>query len=263
MTTTIDLVNTPAPGALANRDAAVPLQHIDTLVTRTDANIGNANVTSVAQQLLDYDTEAMVWQDKPHLSLMLSSVLKWVMIAVIWTVALAVFAPKPVLPASEQAQVEAAPAEKPAKKKSGRNAKQAKAAEESQAAASEASAAKQTAKDELSWHTILTWLGFLVFAYQVYAHLMWALRLKCIKYKMTSQRLTIESGIFSKINNTYELHKLNAGQIHSPFFLRMFGCANLYAGVWLSGIRNAEAVRDLIRNAGQIEASRVDKARFR
>jgi hypothetical protein len=31
----------------------------------------------------------------------------------------------------------------------------------------------------------------------------------------------------------------------------------------LSGIRNAEAVRDLIRNAGQIEAGRIDKARFR
>ena len=261
MTTTLDIVNPSSSGSVANRDNAVPLQHIDTLVTRTDANIGNANVTSVAQQLLDYDTEAMVWQDRPHLSLMLSSVLKWVMIAVIWIAALVLFAPKPVLPPSEQVQAEQAPAEKPAKKKSSRNSKHAKA-EESKAAETGA-AAQPAAKDEMPWHTILKWLGMLVFAYQVYAHLVWALRLKCIKYKMTSQRLTIESGIFSKVNNTYELHRLNAGQIHSPFFLRMFGCANLYAGVWLSGIRNAEAVRDLIRNAGQIEASRVDKARFR
>ena len=80
---------------------------------------------------------------------------------------------------------------------------------------------------------------------------------------MTSQRLMIESGIFSKIKNACELHKRDAGQIHSPFFLRMFDCANLYAGVWLSGIRNAEAVHDLIRNDVEIEASRVDKARLR
>jgi hypothetical protein len=55
----------------------------------------------------------------------------------------------------------------------------------------------------------------------------------------------------------------HAGQTQSPFSPRLFGRANLWVGLWLSGIRNAEAVRDLIRNAGQIEAGRIDKARFR
>jgi uncharacterized membrane protein YdbT with pleckstrin-like domain len=100
--------------------------------------------------------------------------------------------------------------------------------------------------------------------YQVYRHCVWALRLKNIKYKMSSQRLMVESGIFSKTTTTYELHTLgSAGQIQSPFFPRLFGRSNLWVGLWLSGIRNAEAVRDLIRNAGQIEAGRIDKARFR
>jgi hypothetical protein len=55
----------------------------------------------------------------------------------------------------------------------------------------------------------------------------------------------------------------HAGQTQSPFFPRLFERANLWVGLWLSGIRNAEAVRDLIRNAGQIEAGRINKARFR
>ena len=81
---------------------------------------------------------------------------------------------------------------------------------------------------------------------------------------MSSQRLSVESGIFSKAVIAYELHELQNGQVLKPWNLRLFGRDTLYvSGQWLYAIKNAEAVRDLIRNAGQIEASRVEKARFR
>lgn len=260
VTTTPD---SPAPNALAAHDAAIPLQHVDSLATHTTANIGDAKVTGMAQQLLNYDPEAMVWQDSPNLSLMLSSVIKWALIVLVWAAVLVLLAPRttPQPEAAQQAQVEKTEEQPAHGKKSSRKDKAAKSDSASRDAAAEPAAPTDSA--EHPWRPFIKWIGLLVIAYQVYAHLVWALRLKCIKYKMSSQRLIVQSGIFSKTTNTYELHQLQAGQVQSPFFLRLCGCANLYVGVWLIGIRNAEAVRDLIRNAGQIEASRMDKARWR
>ncbi len=260
MNTVTDIAPTPTSGAVAAHDVPIPLQHVDSLAAHTTANIGDARVTGMAQQLLNYDPEAMVWQDSPNLSMMLSSLIKWTLIVAVWIAVLALLAPRAAAPqaeAQQQAQVEKTE-EKPARgKKPTRKDKAAKSESAPPAPAPEPAAA------EHPWRPFIKWIGLLVVAYQVYAHLVWALRLKCIKYKMSSQRLIVQSGIFSKTTNTYELHQLQAGQVQSPFFLRLFGCANLYVGVWLIGIRNAEAVRDLIRNAGQIEASRMDKARWR
>lgn len=254
-------------GSVVNREKVIPLHDVDTLMTQTATNIGDGRVTSIAQELLNYDPEAQVWQDAPSLALIVSSVVKWAIYIVLWLAALSYLAVPPALPPSVP-QADAAPAVQTAavpekhgqSKKKSRAAKNASVTQEQKAPAGNAAPAE---RDQL-WYQLAKWAGLLIIAYQVYVHGVWALRLKNIRYKMSSQRLTVESGIFSKTTNTYEIHQLNsAGQIHRPFFLRLFGRANLWVGVWLTGIRHPEAVRDLVRNAGQIEASRIDKARWR
>ncbi|SAK52863.1 Bacterial membrane flanked domain protein [Caballeronia ptereochthonis] len=270
-----DIVGNSDEGAVANRDGVLPLHHVDNLVTHAESSIGDARVTAIAQQLLNYDPEAMVWQDSPALALMLSSVLKWLILVLIWLAVLAVLSPSASAPKADivqPAQVEKTESDKHSRgKKTVRaGSKGANSASEANVASNEGASNGRTAaqatsagKSDDTWYYVVKWIGILIIVCQLYKHLAWALRLKSIRYKMSSQRLIIESGIFSKVTNTYELHKLGAGQIQSPLLPRMFGCSNLYVGVWLSGIRNAEAVRDLIRNAGQIEASRIEKARWR
>ena len=54
--------------------------------------------------------------------------------------------------------------------------------------------------------------------------------------------------------------------IVKPLLLRIFGVSNLEITnppVKLVGLRNAEYVRDILRQGGQLEAQRVDKIRFR
>jgi hypothetical protein len=54
--------------------------------------------------------------------------------------------------------------------------------------------------------------------------------------------------------------------ILKPLLLRMFGVSNLVItkpSVKLVGLRNAEYVRDILRQGGQLEAQRVDKIRWR
>lgn len=90
------------------------------------------------------------------------------------------------------------------------------------------------------------------------------LRIEARRYRLSSQRLTIESGIFTKSINNYEIHALGNGYVYQPWWLRPFGLYNVYvSGIWLEGIPEGEKVRDLIRNGGQIEASRIEKASFR
>jgi len=240
------------------------IHHIDQLMVNTDTHIGNARVTSVAQQVLNYDPEAMIWQDSPSLAVMLSNVLKWVILFIVWLAAVAYFAhaPVPVAPASTPETV--AETTKPVKKNSqGKHSKSKSADVVSSHIDETAKTSSKMSDQELTRFGIIA-VGILVFFFKALGLIKRALSLRSIRYSMTSQRLKIESGIFSKTSNIYELHVLGSGQMSTPFFMGLFGRSNLYvSGLWLVGIRNAEAVRDLIRNAGQIEASRVDKARFR
>jgi hypothetical protein len=240
------------------------IHHIDQLTVNADTDIGDARVTSVAQQVLNYDPEAMIWQDSPSLSVMLSNVIKWVILFIVWLAALSHFAPAPVPAAPASTPETVAEAIKPVKKNSqGKHSKSKSADVASSDIAENARTGSKVSDQELTHFGILA-IGILVFFFKVLGLIKRALSLRSIRYSMTSQRLKIESGIFSKTSNTYELHVLGSGQMHTPFFMGLFGRSNLYvSGLWLVGIRNAEAVRDLIRNAGQIEASRVDKARFR
>lgn len=242
------------------------IHDIDGLIVTTSPDIGNARVTSVAQKVLNYDPEALIWQDSPSLAIMFSSVFKWFVIFLIWLAVLSHFsnmvrqetAAQQVAVTAKVEDVTKAPVVSSKKKR-------AKNIEDSGLVKASYTPQKknETSDAEAIYFCILAG-GVLVFFIQTLRFIGRALSIANVKYSMTSQRIKIDSGIFSKVSNTYELHSLEAGQVYMPFSLRLFGRSNLYvSGLWLSGIKNAETVRDLIRNAGQIEASRFEKARFR
>jgi len=88
--------------------------------------------------------------------------------------------------------------------------------------------------------------------------------IRSTKYRMTSQRLEVTAGLFNQRTVTYELHQMAAGQITGPFLLRLVKTGNLSIGpLQLKAIRNPEVVRDMLRDFGQREASRLDKIRWR
>lgn len=255
---TNEVVEVAGNGVMALRD-------VNDLKGTAHTSIGDSRVTSIAQQVLDYDPEAMIWQDSPApLAIMMPSMVKWFVITILWIAGLMYMMPS--TPGTTQAP-EAAPVTADVKNVNTQasKGKQGKAAHKPAPEEAKASAAVKThkAQDDTAYTLTLT-IGLLVLAFQLFSHGARFLRLKNIHYKMSSQRLAIESGIFSKAVNTYELHQLQNGQVYKPWNLRLFGRENLYvSGLWLTSIANAEAVRDLIRNAGQIEASRIEKARFR
>lgn len=90
------------------------------------------------------------------------------------------------------------------------------------------------------------------------------LDLRSTKYRMSSQRLVIDRGVFTRVSVPYEVHQLGNAIVSSTMLLRMVGRGTVnVGGLSLRGIRNPEAIRDLLRNAGQWEAGRVDKIRWR
>jgi hypothetical protein len=239
------------------------IHNIDKLKVAAHTDIGDSMVTSIADEVLSYDPEAMIWQDSPSTSLMLPSILEWMVITVIWVFALNFLSPEPDVTSPIVAKPSVQNQSK-AQNSKGKTEKNVNSAEDGQASSKAKSVpTKKPAQEDTAFIWTLI-IGVLILLYQVFGHIRWYLKIKSTKYKMSSQRITIESGIFSKVVATYELHKLQNGQVFKPWNLRLFGRDNLYvSGVPLNAIKNAEAVRDLIRNAGQIEASRVEKARFR
>ena len=96
--------------------------------------------------------------------------------------------------------------------------------------------------------------------------LAYILKLMTTKYCASSQRLIVEEGSLHSVNRPYELHQLGDAVIVKPLLLRLFNISNLEIlkpPVLLVGLRNADYVRDILRQGGQLEAQRVDKIRFR
>jgi hypothetical protein len=84
-------------------------------------------------------------------------------------------------------------------------------------------------------------------------------------YKLSSQRLEVTSGLFNRLTVAFEVHQLGDAVIYRPFYLDHFQVANVQiaGGPTLFGVANPEMVRDVLREFGQIEASRLDKYRWR
>ena len=91
------------------------------------------------------------------------------------------------------------------------------------------------------------------------------LRTKCRVYTLTSERLLIESGVFSKSHETLELYRVRDLQYTEPFWLRLFGLQNIHllatdmttSNLVLEYLPKAAGLPDLFRT--QIEACRARK----
>lgn len=233
------------------------LHNIQDLKADSHANIGDAKVTNVAHAVLSYDPEAMIWQDSPSVALIIPSLIKWIFYLTLAYFLLQIFRPPSMDFVKNDFQIDKNILFKSENSVSSVDKKPNKLSQE-------AIENKPTKIINPGWFRWFYYAYIIILLEEIYSFINWILRIKNISYKMSSQRLKIESGIFSKTIETYELHKLDGGQVFKPWNLRLFGRENLCTnGVWLSGIRNAEVVRDLIRNAGQIEANRVEKARYR
>lgn len=107
---------------------------------------------------------------------------------------------------------------------------------------------------------LLCWLlvpiGFAVVYY---------LKTKCKVFELTTQRLKITSGVFSKITETLELYRVKDIETRQPFFSRMVGIENVQMTttdassplVLIEGIPSSVGFADKLRN--QVELIRQQK----
>jgi hypothetical protein len=239
------------------------------------SDIGRNNITARAQQIRYSTDEGMVWQATPSLLLLIPRAVKYAVFMIAIMVACSYLNRQEDRMAAQRA---AGPArysngqrvQGALTRKAGKSARSLKPKSEATAepvapdAAPQAGPVVDPAAER--FHTFLTrvqegFLGLFVVLLAVYA-----LRLRTTRYSASSQRLIVESGILHSVNRPYEMHILSNAVITRPLLLRLFGTGNIVIGsprVVLLGIRNADLVRDLLRNAGQIEAQRTDKIRWR
>jgi uncharacterized membrane protein YdbT with pleckstrin-like domain len=83
---------------------------------------------------------------------------------------------------------------------------------------------------------------------------------KCRRYEITTERLRVSQGVFSKKTDEVELYRVKDYVLLEPFFLRLFGRGNVVLTttddanptVALEAIPNANALRDEIRKHVEI-----------
>src|SRR5438105_14123814 len=91
------------------------------------------------------------------------------------------------------------------------------------------------------------------------------LQTKCKIYELTTERLKITEGVFSKVTDTLELYRVKDIETRQPFLYRMFGVENVQMNtsdtsspfVFLEAIPSSVALADKVRN--QVEAVRAQK----
>jgi uncharacterized membrane protein YdbT with pleckstrin-like domain len=84
-------------------------------------------------------------------------------------------------------------------------------------------------------------------------------------YELTTERLKITEGIFSKVTDTLELYRVKDLETQQPFLYRMFGVENVQMNtsdisspfIFIEAIPSAVGLGDKIRN--QVEAIRAQK----
>jgi len=88
------------------------------------------------------------------------------------------------------------------------------------------------------------------------------LSLVCEKFELSEQRLKHTTGVLSKTTSELELYRVRDSELRRPLFMRLVGLGKIYLAtsdrshpeVDISGIKDAEAVRELIRE--QVEVRR-------
>ena len=91
------------------------------------------------------------------------------------------------------------------------------------------------------------------------------LQTKCKIYELTTERLKITEGVFSKVTDTLELYRVKDIETRQPFLYRMFGVENVQMNtsdtsspfIFLEAIPCSVGLADRIRN--QVEIIRQQK----
>lgn len=116
--------------------------------------------------------------------------------------------------------------------------------------------------ENLGAYAIATFFAWLVFP------LFWAgwriLVTRCTKYEVTSERISLEQGVFSKRVEELELYRVKDTTFDQPFGLRLVGLSNVVVRstdqshplLVLRAVRDGRALRENIRGA-------VEKIRHR
>ena len=106
------------------------------------------------------------------------------------------------------------------------------------------------------WALVVITIGI---AWLVY----WA-KSKSVVYTLTTQRIQIETGLFSTIKASVELFRIDDFDIHRPFGMRVLGYSMLHlrssdpdlSTVVIAGIPNLEALADQLREYSLRERTR-------
>jgi hypothetical protein len=265
------------PHTLQQAPATIPVQEASGVL----GSIADNAVTRRAEYIRQSTDEEMIWQESPSLALLLPRFIKYaVMMAIVLLACSALrnfVGQNPAVQAAlERAGIHAtaesrladSPRRSGHKPRSGRHAVDETAdtasSDDSTDAAPETESPRSERASGLDRILTLVKLGFAGLFTLLF--LAYALKLMTTKYCASSQRLIVEEGSLHSVNRPYELHQLGDAVIVKPLLLRMFGVSNLEITkpfVKLYGLRNAEYVRDILRQGGQLEAQRVDKIRFR
>lgn len=91
------------------------------------------------------------------------------------------------------------------------------------------------------------------------------LQTKCKVYELTSERLKITEGVFSKVTDTLELYRVKDIETRQPFLYRMFGVENVQMNtsdssspfIFIEAVSSSVGLADKIRN--QVEIIRQQK----
>jgi membrane protein YdbS with pleckstrin-like domain len=107
---------------------------------------------------------------------------------------------------------------------------------------------------------LLCWLIVPIFFALVYY-----LRTRCKVFELTTQRLKITSGVFTKVTETLELYRVKDIETRQPFFSRMVGIENVQMtttdvsspSVLIEAVPSSVGFADKLRN--QVETIRQQK----
>ena len=91
------------------------------------------------------------------------------------------------------------------------------------------------------------------------------LQTKCKVYELTTERLKISEGVFTKITDTLELYRVKDIETRQPFWYRMFGVENVQLNtsdastpfIFIEAVSVKVGLADKIRN--QVEIIRQQK----
>lgn len=91
------------------------------------------------------------------------------------------------------------------------------------------------------------------------------LQVKCRRYTLTTQRFSVESGVFNRTTDSLELYRVKDWQIYRPFLMRIFGLGCLridtsdrsHARVTIVGIHDVDTVASYMRT--HVETMRIKR----